>query len=118
MNKRKLALSHRGVKIYHSWKGTQALDYWYALVPNHRAEGGGQDFDVRRLPDRYRQGLVLENVTPVSNSEAYGKAREAMFEAHRQAIRRAIEGGHDFLAPPRPLSGLLDWARGLTRRFR
>ncbi|MDQ0474083.1 hypothetical protein [Labrys wisconsinensis] len=114
MNKRKLVLGHRGVKIYHSWKGAQALDFWYALVPNHRAEGGGQDFDVRSLPERYRRGLVLENTSPVSDPGAYAKGREAMLEAHRQAIRRAIEDGHDFLARPGPLSRLLERMRSLT----
>jgi hypothetical protein len=102
MNKGKLVVSRKGVKIYHSWKGAQAQTFWYALTPNHQAEGGGQDFDVRRLPEAYRQGLEVEVHNNPADPEAWLQKSERMFQAHKEAIRRAIDGGHDFLTDKRP----------------
>lgn len=39
VNKRKLVLSYKGVKIYHSWKGAIPQTYWYALTPGYDCEG-------------------------------------------------------------------------------
>lgn len=104
MNKRKLVVACKGVKIYHSWKGPQALTFWYALVPNHNAEGGGQDFDVRCLPEAYRHGLDIEITDTVADAKAALRKYERMQEAHKIAIRRAIDDGHDFLIARRPLA--------------
>lgn len=110
MNKRKLVLSHKGVKIYHSWKGAQALTFWYALVPNHNAEGDGQDFDVRCLPLAYRQGLDIEITEMPADAGASLRKYDRMLEAHKAAMRRAIDDGHDFLIARRPLHVRL-WQR-------
>lgn len=101
--KHQLVLNHRGVKVYHSWKGNRALTCWFALTPGHNAEGGGQDFDVRELPEKYRQGLLLEpdyNNLPVDIASAV-KQHTELLEAHKMAIRRAIDDGHDLLGPSR-----------------
>jgi hypothetical protein len=112
VNKHKFVLNYRGVKVYHRWKGTRALTFWYALTPEHDAEGGGQDFDVRTLPAKYTQGLVLVD------------DREDLLEIHKIALRRAIDDGYDLFAPrrqsqtvsagrlPRPAPSLVSWSRG------
>jgi len=111
VNKKKLALSYDGVKIYYSWKGTQPLTYWYALKPNYDAEGDEDlDFDIRKLPRRYLEGLAIEE--PILDGEAFDR----VMEAHQLAMMRAIDGGHDFLgvrkprrawSPPAPETGLV-----------
>lgn len=129
VNKKKLVLSHGGVKIYYSWKGPRALTYWYALKPNYDAEGGEDlDFDIRKLPGRYLEGLAIEE--PIRDVESF----ERLFETHKEALRRAIDGGHDFLASsprgrtwsppenPKGLAGLfwslMDRVGRLERRVR
>lgn len=42
-----VAFSHRGVEIYHSYKGSDALEYWYSTDVSEDEE---YDFDVRNLP--------------------------------------------------------------------
>lgn len=115
VNRRKLMLSHGGVKLYHSWKGARALTWWYALEPDHEAEGGGRDFDIRKLPDAFLSGLDLDMARVADAAETL-KAYERMLEAHRQALRRAIDAGHDFEASVardhrRSGGGVLGWLR-------
>jgi hypothetical protein len=116
VNRRKLMLCHDGVKIYHSWKGGRALTWWYALEPDHEAEGGGRDFDIRRLPEPFLRGLDLDMARVIDPAETL-KAYERMLEAHRQALRRAIDAGHDFEAGVARDhgngAGLTNWLRGL-----
>lgn len=96
VNKKKLVVSHGGVKIYHSWKGTQPLTFWYAMVPNYKAEGDQDlDFDIRLLPEDYTGGLAMQ--APVRDLESF----ERLLQAHKEALRRAIDGGHDFLGAPK-----------------
>lgn len=95
VNRRKLMLSHDGVKIYHSWKGARALTWWYALEPDHEAEGGGRDFDIRRLPQPYLEGLDLD-MARVADAGQTLKAYDRMLDAHREVLRRAIDARHDF----------------------
>jgi hypothetical protein len=56
-----LVLNYKGVKVYHGWKNRRPLTFWYALTPGHDAEEDGQDFDVRALPEKYTQGLLVED---------------------------------------------------------
>jgi hypothetical protein len=106
INKHKLVLNYRGVKVYHSWKNRRALTFWYALTPGHDAEEDGQDFDVRALPEKYTQGLLVEddyNSTPPDTVGVIKKYAD-LLEAHKTAIQRAIDDGYDLLAPRREAS--------------
>jgi len=104
INKRKLVLNYRGVKVYHSWKNGRALTFWYALTPGHDAEGDGQDFDVRVLPEKYTQGLLVEDDSSPSDTVGVVKKYADLLEAHKMAIQRAIDDGYDLLAPRREAS--------------
>jgi hypothetical protein len=117
VNRRRLMLSHGGVKLYHSWKGARALTWWYALAPDHEAEGGGRDFDIRNLPEAFLTGLDLDMARTTDAAETL-RAYDRMLEAHREALRRAIDAGHDFEASVardhrRSGSGVLGWLRGV-----
>ncbi|PVM92332.1 hypothetical protein DDF62_04060 [Caulobacter radicis] len=118
VNRRKLMLSHDGVRIYHSWKGGRALTWWYALAPDHDAEGGGRDFDIRRLPEAYLAGLDLDMARVADAAETL-KAYERMLDAHREVLRRAIDARHDFeasVARDHRKGGAWTWLRRLMGR--
>ena len=82
MKTKKPAFEHQGVKIYHSYKGTRALTYWFSMLPNHRAESDDAHFDLRQLPQKYRRGLSLEPTTTT--------------QVCNEVLRRAIEDHCDF----------------------
>jgi hypothetical protein len=86
-------IDYKGVKIFHSYKGSVALTFWYALEPRHQAERDGRDFDVRRLPQKYRAGLTIESLN--GNPTADFFAEQA---ACKETIRRAIDDNYDFKA--------------------
>jgi hypothetical protein len=101
MARQKRFLSYKGVVLYETRDST----YWYALIPNTDNVGGG-NFDIRRLPRRYRQGQKIEldlsaAEAPPSAGYVYEaeKAKELMAqndEVHRDVFRRAIDDGYDF----------------------
>jgi hypothetical protein len=99
VSRSKPVLSYKGVNVYHSFKDGQVLTYWYAMVPNYRAEGGteGGEFDVRELPEKYTAGLLIENKRKgamVGNEFRFDwEAHRAEQEAHMEAMRRAIDDG-------------------------
>lgn len=106
VNKRKLVLSHKDVKIYHSWKGAQPQTYWYALTPGYNCEGEDArgDFDIRNLPAKYRDGQTVEldfsqisaDLDPAEAQQRSRQVFDAVEAAHREILRRAIDDGHDF----------------------
>jgi hypothetical protein len=98
------------VEVYHSWKGARALTYWYALVPDHQAEGGGRDFDIRALPAKYTRELLIESKAGAAGAESFGKTYDDLLEAHKTAMRHAIDDGYDLLTRRR--------RRGLWQRLR
>jgi hypothetical protein len=108
-------LDYRETKIYHSWKGDRPLNYWYALVPNHEAEQfQPQDFDIRKLPPKYTSGLAIDTVElrlatarPGENMrsrsiEEIRRDIDDMLEAHKEALRRAIDDHYVFVERQEP----------------
>jgi hypothetical protein len=85
INKLKLVLNHRGVKVYHSWKNKHPLTFWYALTPGHDAEEDGQDFDVRALPEKYTQGLLVEDDWNPPDTVGVIKKYADLLDAHKMA---------------------------------
>jgi hypothetical protein len=96
-----LVLNYKGVKVYHSWKNRRPLTFWYALTPGHDAEEDGQDFDVRALPEKYTQGLLVEDDCNPPDTVNVIKKYADLLEAHKMAIQRAIDDGYHLLAPRR-----------------
>ncbi len=82
-SKQKPVVDHRGVTIYHAFKGRAELSYWYSLEPGQN-EDSENVFDVRRLPRSYRSGLTIEDQ-----------------EARKIALRRAIDHGYNFSSAAR-----------------
>jgi hypothetical protein len=103
-NKHMLVLNYKGVKVYHSWKNRRPLTFWYALTPGHDAEEDGQDFDVRALPEKYTQSLLVEDDCDPPDTVAVIKKYADLLETHKMAIQRAIDDGYDLLAPRREAS--------------
>jgi hypothetical protein len=103
-NTHTLVLNYKGVKVYHSWKNRRPLTFWYALTPGHDAEEDGKDFDVRALPEKYTQGLLVEDDCNPPDTVAVIKKYADLLEAYKMAIQRAIDDGYDLLAPRREAS--------------
>ncbi|CAN7669295.1 hypothetical protein LJR009_006141 [Bosea sp. LjRoot9] len=108
-------LDYNETKIYHSWKGDRPLSYWYALAPNHEAEQfEPQDFDIRELPPKYTSGLAINTEKlrlanakpgekmPARSSEEIRRDIEEMQEAHKEALRRAIDDHYVFVERQEP----------------
>lgn len=73
------------------------LGYWYCLdplgIPGQLVGPGYKfTFDVRELPQEYRDGLTIE-VRPYLGHNSYCQERLA----HAEAIKRAITSGYDIL---------------------
>ncbi len=126
VKKSRPVLSYKGVNVYHSFKGGQPLTYWYAMVPNHRAEGGkdGGAFDVRALPKKYTSGLLVENKrkgTLVGNEFRFDfEAHRAEREAHMEAMRRAIDDGFalgQMMSSGKMVDGLFQSAHAVRALF-
>lgn len=97
-DRRKPFLHYKDVRVFYVRKGARALSYIYALEPNLDAETTDQPFfDVRKLPSRYTESLTIEDIsTPLNDADFVAKIENER-EAHREAMRRAIDGGHDFV---------------------
>jgi hypothetical protein len=110
MKKQKPFVSHQGVTIYETFKGRDVLTYWYSLEPSQN-EDSEQKFDVRRLPEAYRSGLLIERskkygygAFDTSSHEGYARFVETLEEerrAHKTALRRAVDDGYDFASAAR-----------------
>jgi hypothetical protein len=119
-------LRHKGVDIYESFKGSESYRWWYGLGPRLQVEGSDEVFDVRRLPKKYRSGLVISsNQTydfPLSelDLERYLMALDTEREAHKIAMQRAVDDGYDFKLATRGNYGqllrrLISWIRATTK---
>jgi hypothetical protein len=112
---------HKGVKIYEALKGEKVLRSWYALLPN-QDEDSDKKFDVRRLPRKYRSGLLIEDrgtydfELGLSEQQRFFAALDAEREAHVIAIERAIDDGYDFNSAARGNYG--QFVRRLVRSTR
>jgi hypothetical protein len=103
-------------------KDGQPLSFWFSLSakggrdaednPHALADG----FDVRRLPEQYRDGLDLQEVWSTRISSRADNAYERWLEVVRVAIRKALNAGYDLrqandprdLAPPQPAAASTD----------
>lgn len=96
----KIVLNYKGVKVFHAWKGAQALSFWYALKPNVDAEVDDKfTFDVRELPSRFTSGLILEETKRSSSYEDMKQNYNNQIEVHKEAIKRAIDENYNFEKP-------------------
>ena len=115
-------VQHKRVRIYEAFKGERSLNWCYALVPNCQAEGSDKVFDIRRLPMKYRSGLVIEDrgtydiTLGFSEQQRFFAALDAQRQAHLIAIRRAIDDDYDFNAATRGNYG--QFVRRLVRSVR
>jgi hypothetical protein len=115
-------VQHKGVRIYEAFKKERSLDWCYALAPNCQAEGSDKVFDIRRLPMKYRSGLVIEDrgtydiTLGFSEQQRFFAALDAQRRAHLIAIRRAIDDDYDFNAATRGNYG--QFVRRLVRSMR
>ncbi|WP_337996194.1 hypothetical protein [Oleispirillum naphthae] len=97
--KQYLFLEENGVKVYHVLHDREnyPLGYWYCLDPIGIPGGCTEEehavtFDVRDLPEEFRQG-------PMEILRTYEVVRkQCERDLHRAAIRRAIAAGFDILA--------------------
>ena len=111
MAKQKAFLKHKGITLYRSLKGNRELSWWYTRMQNHQAEDGGGDFDIRRLPGKYRRGLDIDpdfSATQAPPSagyswdvDAFRRISSAMDDAHREVLRRAIDDDYELDAAVR-----------------
>ncbi len=91
-------MDYKGVQFFHASKGARALAYLYALGSGVSPESNEKPyFDIRQIPARYTENLTLEDTTAPSDDEDFRTKYENEQEAHREAMRRAIDDGYDFL---------------------
>lgn len=92
-------LDYKNVKIFHVWKGAQPLSYRYTFEPNVDGETGQRpDFDVRQLPAKYLGTLAIEKQYDRSDSATdYANRLATEREAHKEAIKRAIDDNYQFV---------------------
>lgn len=99
-DRRKPFLNYKDVRVFHVRKGARALSYIYALDANVDAETSDLPFfDVRELPTRYTKNLTVEDISVPDDDDDFIAKLENERDAHREALRRAIDGGHDFVKP-------------------
>lgn len=93
-----LLLCHKGTPIYHMMKDGIAMSFWYSLSKEGGREAEDNDralldgFDVREIPEKYRDGLDLEAVW-----------RKLVTSGHHNrwsltvavVIRKALNDGYD-----------------------
>ncbi|MBG0811628.1 hypothetical protein IY145_19950 [Methylosinus sp. H3A] len=104
---KKPILKYKGVEIFDSlWDGIPSR-YIYSLLPYPTANGDNFDFDIRRIPSKYRSGLSIEIkdrvVVPdddgmITENNPFIKALDEEKQAHLHAIRRAIDNDYDFFS--------------------
>ncbi|MGF7151277.1 hypothetical protein FHS96_004940 [Sphingomonas zeicaulis] len=85
-----------GRKIYHVYKQSFPMEFWYGLTPDANREFHDRLIDVRSLPERYRRDShPLEVHWTAIPKRSLAKAGREQLVAHAMTFAAAIVDGYD-----------------------
>lgn len=83
----------RGRKLYHLYKQTFPMEFWYGLTPNDNREDAVNVIDVRTLPAKYLTKPVTVEWTKIPR-RSMAKALREQAASHALAFANALFDGY------------------------
>lgn len=82
-----------GRKLYHVYKQSFPMEFWYGLTPEANRECSGPQIDVRSLPEKYHHGALTVDWSHIPK-RSMAKAMREQLNRHAITFASALHDGY------------------------